>query len=66
MSVLKEISRCAKGINNNVIEHTAYLRGSAAKNDIDMEKYREEVRKEIEGDQKSQNKGEAIYALCDK
>ena len=45
--ILKEIKKCAAGINTNIIDHTALIRGSAAKSNIDLEKYRDEVRREI-------------------
>ena len=46
---------CAETINRNVIEHTALIRGSAAQSNIDLEKYKDEVRKEL-AESKESNK----------
>ena len=51
---------CAENINKNVIDHTALIRGSAAQNNIDLDRYREEVRRELEekkDDKASPDKG---------
>ena len=45
---------CAETINKNVIDHTALIRGSAAQSNIDLEKYRDEVRKELAESKESQ------------
>ena len=48
--ILEQIQKCTKAVNNNVIEHTAYIRGSAAKNDIDLDKFKDQVCAEMEKD----------------
>ena len=46
--ILDQIRKCADAVNTNVIEHTAYIRATAAKKDINLDKYKNEVREELE------------------
>ena len=47
MEILQQIKKCADAVNTNVIEHTAYIRATAEKKDMDLDKYKIEVRKEL-------------------
>ena len=58
--LLNNIRKCAAAVNTNVIEHTAFIRASAAQNNIDLDQYREEVHRELVGsntDNEHQKKG---------
>ena len=54
-AILRQIEKCADAVNTNVIEHTAYIQASAEKNNIDLEKYKEKVCKDMQS-QKSDDK----------
>ena len=54
--ILHKIEMCTEAVNTNVIEHTAYLRASAAQKDISLDKYREEVRQELQAQSNSGKK----------
>ena len=45
--ILKNIKQCADVVNSNVIEHTAFIRASAAQNNLPLDKFREEVHKQL-------------------
>ena len=46
--LMQNIKICADAVNTNVIEHTAFIRASAAQNNLDLDEYREQVRKELQ------------------
>ena len=46
--ILEEIKRCTEAVNSNAIEHTAYIRASAAKKEMDIEKYKIQVKDELQ------------------
>ena len=50
--ILCNIQICADAVNTNVIEHTAYIRASAAQNNIPLDVYHEQVHKELLGPDK--------------
>ena len=45
--ILDQIQKCANAVNTNVIEHTAYITAAAAKKDINLDKYKNQVREEL-------------------
>ena len=45
--ILDSICKCTEVMNNSVIEQTAYIRASADKKQLDLSKYKDEVRKEF-------------------
>ena len=47
IEILQQIKKCADAVNTNMIEHTAYIRAAAEKKDMDLDKYKTEVRKEL-------------------
>ena len=46
-AILAEIKKCTEAVNANVIEHTAYIRAAADKKDMDLDKYKDQVRQEL-------------------
>ena len=48
--ILKEIQNCTKNVNTSIIEQTAYLRASANKKNLDLAKYKEEIKWEMAED----------------
>ena len=52
-AILAEIRKCTEAVNTNAVEHTAYIRAAAAKKDIDIDKFRKEVRDQMEKTSKS-------------
>ena len=46
--IMDEIKRCTNAVNNSLIEQTAYVRGAAAIKNIDLKKYKDEVRREFQ------------------
>ena len=46
-AILDEIKRCTAAVKTNVIDQTAYIRAAADKKKLDLDSYRETVRKEL-------------------
>ena len=46
-AILKSIERCSNMINQSVIEHTAYIRASAQKKELDLNKFKEDVKNDM-------------------
>ena len=61
-AILVEIRKCTDAVNTNVIEHTAYIHSTAAKKDIDLDKFHEEVKKELQCKHQD-NKGKMLRML---
>ena len=45
--VLQSIRRCTEVVNNGVIEQTAYIRAAAEKKNLDLSKFKDDVRREL-------------------
>ena len=58
-AILSEIRKCTQAVNNNVIEHTAYIRAAAEKKQMDLDKYKDQVRKEMQST--SKNSGGELF-----
>ena len=55
---MDDIRKCTNTLNKSNVEQTAYFRAWGAKNNLEMDKYREQVQKEIELErQKDDKKG---------
>ena len=52
--MLDSIKKCADLVNKSVIEQTAYIRASAEKKKLDLAKFEEDIRKEMQSPQPSQ------------
>ena len=52
-AILSEIRKCTEAVSTNVIEHTAYIRAAADKNDMDLDKYKNQVKNELQNANKS-------------
>ena len=50
---MKEIKECTRTVKSNLVEQTAYLHASAAKKNLDLDKFKRQVQKEM--DKKSAN-----------
>ena len=51
---MESIKRCTDAVNNGVIEQTAYIRAAADKKDMDLSKYKEDIRRELNSPSPSQ------------
>ena len=49
--MMRNIKMCTDAVNTNVIEHTAFIRASAAQNNLNLEVYRDQVRNELKSSQ---------------
>ena len=45
--ILESIKKCTQAVNNGVIEQTAYIRAAAEKKEMNLEKYKEDIRREL-------------------
>ena len=45
--ILKEIKKCTKNVNSNLVEQTAYIRACAAKKNLDLDKFKAQVQQEM-------------------
>ena len=45
--MLDSIKRCAEVVNKSVIEQTAYIRASAEKKKLDLSKFEDDIRREL-------------------
>ena len=45
--VLDSIKKCTDVMNQSVIEQTAYIRAAAEKKQLDLEKFKDDVRREL-------------------
>ena len=63
---MKNIQKCADVVNTNVIEHTAFIRASAAQNNINLDQYREQVRRELmsSNSEKKNNDGNVSFTYA--
>ena len=41
---MRSIKKCTEVVNNSVIEQTAYIRASAEKKKLDLDKFKEDIR----------------------
>ena len=44
---MQSIKKCTEVMNNSIIEQTAYIRASAEKKNLDLSKFKEDVRREL-------------------
>ena len=56
--ILEEIKKCTEAVNSNAIEHTAYIRASAAKKEMDIDKYKMQVKDELQNVKKQEKSEE--------
>ena len=45
--ILVQIRKCTDAVNTNVVEHTAYIWAAAEKKDMNLDKYKKQVRQEL-------------------
>ena len=45
--ILKEIKKCTKPVNNNLLEQTAYIRACAEKKNLNLQKFKQQVESEM-------------------
>ena len=48
-SILEEIRKCTKSIRKSSVEHTATMMAWSDKNQLNVDKYREKVNKDLDG-----------------
>ena len=62
-AILDEIKKCTAAMNTTVIDQSAYIRASAAKKKMNLEPFREDVRRELNSPNPSQSsvKGDVQY-----
>ena len=53
---MDDIRKCTKTLNKSNVEQTAYFRVWGAKNNIEMDKYHEQVQKEIKLERQKEDK----------
>ena len=50
---MESIKKCTQIMNNGVIEQTAYIRAAAEKKDLDLSKFKDDIRRELNSPQPS-------------
>ena len=55
--MLDDIRKCSQSVSKNTVEQTAYFRAWGAKNNLDMEKYRAQIERELEAEAKKKQTG---------
>ena len=53
---MNDIRKCTQSLNKNSVEQTAYFRAWGKKNNLDMDKFRQEVQNELDGEAKKKEK----------
>ena len=53
--ILESIQKCTEAVNNGMIEQTAYIRAAAEKKDMDLSKYKDDIRRELNSPAPSQS-----------
>ena len=59
--LLNNIQKCADAVNTNVIEHTAFIRASAAQSNLNLDEYRDQVRQELSLSNEQSRKKKGIW-----
>ena len=54
--ILKEIKKCTQTVQNNLMEHTAYIRACADQKELDLKKYKDQVRSEMTAEEEPKEK----------
>ena len=63
--ILAEIRKCTKSVCKSSVEEAATMRAWSAKNDLDMDKYRQQVQQELDETNDKKEKGTCIgYTFC--
>ena len=57
IEILDDIRKCSKSVEKSTIETTAYLRALGESKGLNIAKYRDEVKREIENDNKPKTSG---------
>ena len=61
--ILKEIKKCTKSVNNNLLEQTAYIRACAEKKNLNLQKFKEQVESEMKNKEDDEEKNSLSYNL---
>ena len=56
--ILDEIHRCSNAVQKTAVEQTVYLRASSVKKDYDLQKYKDDVLRELNTPSPSKQSGE--------
>ena len=61
VQVLEGIKKCTETLNKSGIEQTALFRAWGAKNNLNLEKFRQEVKNELAAEAKKGKKGDSLF-----
>ena len=49
--ILKEIKKCTKSVNSNLVEQTAYIHACAERKNLNLDKFKAQVEQEMKAEE---------------